>query len=178
MARCVLLTSALASPTCVCRLQRFMDPPHVDTAMLLEVSILGLGVNILGIVAFSHAHTHGGEPCDHGHSHAASSPVPQKSSHGHSHGGVACDGHHGGGGNNNIHAHSPVPAAHGGARGVDRDGFDTIPLDSSHGHSHGGVACDGHHGETPTVVVVPSSGDQIKGQQRSFVLDGEKRVLR
>jgi hypothetical protein len=165
--------------------QRFMDPPHVDTAMLLEVAVLGLGVNILGIVAFSHAHTHGGEPCDHGHSQSPT-PSPQKSSHGHSHGGVACDGNHGQPPPKSSHGHShggvacdghhdgpPSSAGQGGARAVDRDGFATIPLESSHGHSHGGVACDGHHGDTPTVVVVPSSGDQIKGQQRSFVLDGE-----
>ena len=44
---------------------------------LQVVSVLGLLVNLFGIAAFSHAHTHGGS--SHGHSHGGGS-------HGHSHG--------------------------------------------------------------------------------------------
>ncbi|XP_062597786.1 proton-coupled zinc antiporter SLC30A5-like isoform X2 [Saccostrea cucullata] len=69
-------------------LGRLMEPPEVSTERLLTVSVLGLLVNLFGIVAFrsSHSHSHGG----HGHSHGG---------HGHSHGGHGHshgDHHHGG----------------------------------------------------------------------------------
>nr|AAI53777.1 LOC100126632 protein [Xenopus laevis]AAI70093.1 Hypothetical protein LOC100126632 [Xenopus laevis]AAI70096.1 Hypothetical protein LOC100126632 [Xenopus laevis] len=59
---------------------RIFDPPDINTDMLTPVSVGGLIVNLVGICAFSHAHSHGasrgGCPShDHGHSH-----------HGHSHG--------------------------------------------------------------------------------------------
>ncbi|XP_067935108.1 proton-coupled zinc antiporter SLC30A5-like [Watersipora subatra] len=61
---------------------RILHPPHINTDRLLVVSVLGLLVNLFGIAAFSHAHTHGGgghSHSGHGHSHGADS-------HGHSHG--------------------------------------------------------------------------------------------
>eukprot|EP00038_Savillea_parva_P001487 m.104295 g.104295 ORF g.104295 m.104295 type:complete len:478 (-) comp10520_c1_seq1:1593-3026(-) len=157
-------------------IERFMDPPHVDTAMLLEVSIVGLFVNILGIVAFSHAHTHGGEPCDHGHSHdAAPTSMPSSShthgggNHGHSHGGKACDGNHGSHGNHgHSHGAPATPSGHGhghghaggghghahngsAATGVDQDGFATIPLGGPESPSYsggGGGGGGGGHGHS------------------------------
>uniref|UniRef100_A0A674PAI4 Zinc transporter n=1 Tax=Takifugu rubripes TaxID=31033 RepID=A0A674PAI4_TAKRU len=71
---------------------RVLDPPNINTDMLTPVSVGGLLVNLVGICAFSHAHSHGGKSCsshDHGHSH-----------HGHSH----SDHGHGGHG----HSHSRV----------------------------------------------------------------------
>uniref|UniRef100_A0A8D3ASR0 Zinc transporter n=1 Tax=Scophthalmus maximus TaxID=52904 RepID=A0A8D3ASR0_SCOMX len=56
---------------------RVLDPPNINTDMLTPVSVGGLLVNLVGICAFSHAHSHGAKSCpssDHGHSH-----------HGHSH---------------------------------------------------------------------------------------------
>lgn len=63
-------------------LGRLFDPPDIHTERLLAVSVAGFLVNMIGIFSFSHAHSHGGQPCpsqsSHGHSHG---------SHGHSHGG-------------------------------------------------------------------------------------------
>lgn len=53
---------------------RLLDPPHISTQKLLVVSIGGLCVNLIGILAFRHSHVHG---YHHSHSH----------SHGHSHSG-------------------------------------------------------------------------------------------
>uniref|UniRef100_A0A3B5R9M3 Zinc transporter n=1 Tax=Xiphophorus maculatus TaxID=8083 RepID=A0A3B5R9M3_XIPMA len=81
---------------------RLLDPPNINTDMLTPVSVGGLLVNLVGICAFSHAHSHahGGKSCssqDHGHSH-----------HGHSHGehGHAHGGHgHSHGGHGHAHSH-------------------------------------------------------------------------
>ncbi|XP_073242547.1 proton-coupled zinc antiporter SLC30A5-like isoform X3 [Porites lutea] len=65
----------------IAALQRLFDPPNVNTERLLVVSVGGLVVNLVGIFAFRHAHSHGGSShgnSNHGHSH-----------HGHSH----CHGH-------------------------------------------------------------------------------------
>lgn len=62
------------------------------------MSVGGLLVNLVGICAFSHAHSHGGKSCqshDHGHSHGE---------HGHSHGGHGHSHAHGGHG----HAHGSL----------------------------------------------------------------------
>uniref|UniRef100_A0A5K3EL27 Proton-coupled zinc antiporter SLC30A5 n=1 Tax=Mesocestoides corti TaxID=53468 RepID=A0A5K3EL27_MESCO len=61
-------------------LKRIHQPPDINTDRLMAVSIGGLLVNLVGILALGHAHSHGG--CSgshggHGHSHG---------SHGHSHG--------------------------------------------------------------------------------------------
>ncbi|XP_055457905.1 proton-coupled zinc antiporter SLC30A5 isoform X2 [Psammomys obesus] len=68
---------------------RLIDPPELDTNMLTPVSIGGLIVNLIGICAFSHAHSHGHgasqgncHSSDHGHSHHSHG----HSDHGHSHG--------------------------------------------------------------------------------------------
>ena len=84
-------------------LQRLYDPPHIHAEKLFVVSVLGLLVNLFGLYAFSHAHSHGGKACDgaahghahdHGHSHDNAAP-----SHGHSHGESK---EAGGGGNANM----------------------------------------------------------------------------
>jgi len=151
--------------------ERFMDPPEVHTEMLLEVSVAGLLVNILGIFAFQHAHTHGGEACDHGHSHAA--PEPTKSDHGdHGHSHASHGNSHASHGNSHEnHGHS-----HGGngtcghaheapGLGSDKSGNNGhAHAENNHGHSHGNhSAID--VGATP-------AAHQIKGEQRSMVLDG------
>uniref|UniRef100_A0A3B3ZXV4 Zinc transporter n=1 Tax=Periophthalmus magnuspinnatus TaxID=409849 RepID=A0A3B3ZXV4_9GOBI len=64
---------------------RLLDPPIINTDMLTPVSVGGLLVNLVGICAFSHAHSHGGKSCsshDHGHSHHG------HSHHAHSHSGM------------------------------------------------------------------------------------------
>ncbi|XP_077478189.1 proton-coupled zinc antiporter SLC30A5 isoform X1 [Stigmatopora argus] len=86
---------------------RLVDPPNINTDMLTPVSVGGLLVNLVGICAFSHAHSHGGKSCsghDHGHSHHGHSHADQgHGGHGHSHGGHGHGGHgHGGHG----HSHS------------------------------------------------------------------------
>lgn len=81
---------------------RLLDPPNINTDMLTPVSVGGLLVNLVGICAFSHAHSHGGKSCsshDHGHSHHGHS----HGEHGHGHGGHGHGSHsHGGHG----HSHS------------------------------------------------------------------------
>ncbi|XP_070543256.1 proton-coupled zinc antiporter SLC30A5-like [Ptychodera flava] len=60
-------------------LGRLIDPPQINTEKLLTVSVAGLAVNLIGIFAFRHAHSH-----VHG-SHGHSCPVSHSQSHGHSH---------------------------------------------------------------------------------------------
>lgn len=70
-------------------MHRLVNPAEIRHDHLLEVSIAGLVVNLLGVFAFGHAHTHSHGGGSHGHSH----------DHGHS---------HGGGGNvliSSVHAH-------------------------------------------------------------------------
>lgn len=97
-------------------LGRLFEPPDVKTERLLTVSVLGLLVNLIGILAFqsslSHGHSHGG--LSHGHSHGGGGG----SSHGQSHGGGS-------------HGHSHSAGSHSGGS-------------SSHGHSHGGHSHAGH----------------------------------
>lgn len=54
--------------------ERLIEPPEVKHERLFVVSVLGFIVNLVGIYAFQHGHSHG----SHGHSHGGSS-------HGHSH---------------------------------------------------------------------------------------------
>ncbi|XP_032941153.1 zinc transporter 5 isoform X2 [Catharus ustulatus] len=86
---------------------RLVDPPDIDTNMLTPVSVGGLIVNLVGICAFSHAHSHGasrgGCPAhDHSHSHHSHSHGHghSHSDHGHSHG--HSHGSSGGGMNTNM----------------------------------------------------------------------------
>lgn len=61
--------------------ERLFEPPEILHERLLIVSVMGFCVNMIGIFAFSHGHSHGGG--SHGHSHGGDS-------HGHSH---DCDSH-------------------------------------------------------------------------------------
>lgn len=64
---------------------RFFDPPEVSTDHLLLTSVVGLLVNIVGLVWFhDHVHSHGGE-CSHGHSHGHDHAHGNGHSHGHDH---------------------------------------------------------------------------------------------
>ncbi|XP_071488733.1 proton-coupled zinc antiporter SLC30A5-like [Diadema antillarum] len=110
---------------------RLLDPPDINTDKLMTVSVAGLIVNLIGIMAFSHAHTHshgGGTGSSHGHSHSSSS-----SHHGHSHS-SSSSSHHG-------HSHSSSSSSH--------HGHSHSGNQSSHGHSHHhhGVSAsqDSHH---------------------------------
>ncbi|XP_031601525.1 zinc transporter 5 isoform X1 [Oreochromis aureus] len=86
---------------------RLLDPPNINTDMLTPVSVGGLLVNLVGICAFSHAHSHGSKSCsshDHGHSHHGHSHSEHShGGHGHSHGG---HGHSHGGHGHGGHGHS------------------------------------------------------------------------
>lgn len=62
--------------------ERAIEPPEVKHERLFVVSVLGLLVNLVGIYAFQHGHSHGGS--SHGHSHGGAG-------HGHSH---AVNNHH------------------------------------------------------------------------------------
>lgn len=60
-------------------MERISNPVELEkTGELLVVSVLGLVVNLVGIVAFNHGHSHGGEGSGHSHGHSHS--------HDHSHG--------------------------------------------------------------------------------------------
>eukprot|EP01097_Dermamoeba_algensis_P009563 TRINITY_DN676_c0_g1_i1.p1 TRINITY_DN676_c0_g1~~TRINITY_DN676_c0_g1_i1.p1 ORF type:complete len:449 (-),score=77.47 TRINITY_DN676_c0_g1_i1:111-1457(-) len=57
-------------------LERFIDPPDINSDRLILVSVLGFCVNMVGVFAFhDHGHSHGGDDDGHGHGH----------SHGHAH---------------------------------------------------------------------------------------------
>lgn len=58
--------------------ERAIEPPEVKHERLFIVSVLGLCVNLVGIYAFQHGHSHGGGSHGHNHSHGGSA-------HGHSH---------------------------------------------------------------------------------------------
>ena len=73
---------------------------YSKTWLLQVVSVAGLVVNLVGICAFQHGHSHGGGG-GHGHSHGGG--------HGHSHGGG--HGHSHGGGHG--HSHGSHGHAHG-----------------------------------------------------------------
>lgn len=60
-------------------IERAIEPPEVKHERLFIISVMGLGVNLIGIFVFKHGghgHSHGGGGGGHGHSHG-----------GHSHGG-------------------------------------------------------------------------------------------
>ncbi|CAH8478788.1 unnamed protein product [Schistosoma guineensis] len=83
---------------------RIHQPPDIKTDKLLAVSILGLLVNIVGVVALGHAHSHGG----HGHSHGGHGHS-HSGSHGHNHGGSSsehCHNHEHGHSHSRNHSHS------------------------------------------------------------------------
>lgn len=76
-------------------LARMFDPPTIKTDRLLFVSVGGLCVNLVGIVAFHHNHSHvpGHSHASHGHSHGAPAPVTASHSHSHSHSHGSPSGH-------------------------------------------------------------------------------------
>ncbi len=111
--------------------------------------------NALPAFASHHGHSHDGVAC-HGHGHAAPAPPPPPpvQQHGHSHAdGTMCTGHH------DAPLADPVQVA------VLADTLMSVlqlqedpaapapPAAAApaghHGHSHDGVACTGHHHETP-----------------------------
>ena len=141
--------------------ERLIDPPEVSTDRLFIVSVAGLAVNLIGIFAFSHAHTHGGAPCTghdappkksgghghshdngHGHSHDHGHGHSHDSGHGHSHDGGHGHSHDSGHGHSHGHAHS-----HGDEKCADNHSGHGHSHDHGHGHSHEGHNSHGHsHG--------------------------------
>ena len=91
------------------------------------VSVVGLLVNLIGILAFqsslSHGHSHGG--LSHGHSHGGQS---HSQSHGHSHTGGSSHGHSHGG--SSAHGHS-----HGDSGRVSPQGHGSGPTHSQPHHN-------------------------------------------
>ncbi|KAI1708067.1 cation efflux family domain-containing protein [Ditylenchus destructor] len=87
-------------------LERLYDPPNIQTDKLMFVAVAGLCVNLFGMYAFHHGHSHGGES-DHGHSHGGEKDCDSHgnggSSHGHSHSQTHAHSHgHSHGGNANM----------------------------------------------------------------------------
>lgn len=121
-------------------LARLFEPPEVKTERLLTVSVLGLLVNIVGIVAFqsslSHGHSHGG--LSHGHAHGGG--------HGHAHGGGGHGHAHGGGG----HGHSNGGQSPGHSHsGVSSQGHcDGVKTGHGHSQAEGGLGSASHHGHS------------------------------
>ncbi|CAH8834262.1 unnamed protein product [Trichobilharzia szidati] len=122
---------------------RIHQPPDIKTDKLLAVSILGLFVNIVGVVALGHAHSHGGG--SHGHSHGGGS-------HGHSHGGCGSHGHSHAGGS---HGHSHDGGSHGHSHQHKQERSHSHDSNKSHsdvcdeelhyGHTHGHEHQQGSH---------------------------------
>ena len=54
-------------------IERIYEPQMIETDGLILVSVLGLGVNLIGLFFFHEHHDHGGQECSHGahegHSH-------------------------------------------------------------------------------------------------------------
>eukprot|EP00039_Didymoeca_costata_P015751 m.273099 g.273099 ORF g.273099 m.273099 type:complete len:430 (+) comp16276_c0_seq55:268-1557(+) len=167
--------------------ERFMEPPEVHTHHLLEVSVLGLLVNLVGVFAFSHAHTHGGVPCDHGHSHGPSKldsvgveqgirgpdPLPpcghSHGNHGHSHDEQHSKGGHGHSehSHGHGHSHSAQHSNHGHSHGEQHSSKSHAGCGHDHSdHSHG----HGHAHDKPKHDA--RANKEIKGKARSMVLDG------
>jgi len=72
-------------------IERLFEPPEITSDSLVLVSVLGLGVNMIGLFFF---HDHGG----HGHSHGGGGHGHSHGGHGHSHGGGDHGHAHGEGG--------------------------------------------------------------------------------
>ncbi|CAL1532421.1 unnamed protein product [Lymnaea stagnalis] len=108
---------------------RMFEPPEVITERLLIVSVLGLLVNLIGIVAFqsslSHGHSHGG--LSHGHGQSPSGGGDKSVGHGHSHSVGHGHSHSGGHG----HSHGSVSQEC------------SQPPSVSHGHSHHNTNMEG-----------------------------------
>ncbi|KAM7536981.1 hypothetical protein Aperf_G00000063588 [Anoplocephala perfoliata] len=87
-----LALMVISSSIFINALERIHQPPDINTDRLMAVSVGGLLVNIVGMFALGHTHSHSGG--SHGHSHGGGG-------HGHSHGGH--DHSHG------THGHSHGP---------------------------------------------------------------------
>ncbi|ANB11584.1 metal cation transporter MSC2 [Sugiyamaella lignohabitans] len=106
-------------------LERISHPIELEkTSELLVVSILGLLVNLVGIVAFNHGHAHGH---DHGHSHGHS--------HGHDH---SHDDH------THNHSHDDHKHDHDHTHEHDHDHDHPSHHDHSHAHTHDHSHSHGH----------------------------------
>ncbi|KAM3175455.1 hypothetical protein ACTXT7_008483 [Hymenolepis weldensis] len=90
-----LALMVISSSIFVNALERIHQPPNINTDRLMAVSVGGLLVNLVGMFALGHTHSHSGG--SHGHSHGGGG-------HGHSHGGAHAHGHSHGG---HDHSHSP-----------------------------------------------------------------------
>lgn len=50
-------------------LERFQTPEKINGGVMVIIAILGLSVNLLMLKVLGlHGHSHGGKPCNHGHS--------------------------------------------------------------------------------------------------------------
>lgn len=65
--------------------ERAIEPPEVKHERLFVVSVLGLLVNLVGVYAFQHGHSHGGGSHGHSHNHSHGGHSHSHNSHGHSH---------------------------------------------------------------------------------------------
>nr|CDS29897.1 zinc transporter 5 [Hymenolepis microstoma] len=96
-----LALMVISSSIFVNALERIHQPPDINTDRLMAVSVGGLLVNLVGMFALGHTHSHGGG--SHGHSHGGGG-------HGHSHG--SAHGH-GSSGNCSEATTVSIPSANG-----------------------------------------------------------------
>ncbi|GFS25487.1 zinc transporter 7 [Elysia marginata] len=150
--------------------ERAVEPPEVKHERLFVVSVLGFIVNLIGIFAFQHGHSHGGG--DHGHSHGFGG-------HGHSHGlgldeGPVSHGHshgnHGHGHSHDKHGHDNHGYSHDNhGHSHDNHGHSH----DNHGHSHGG---HGHshssHGHSHGGHVEVSGGTNTAKTAQAQIMHG------
>ncbi|XP_067677973.1 zinc transporter 7-like [Haliotis asinina] len=122
--------------------ERAVEPPEVKHERLFVVSVLGFFVNLVGIFAFQHGHSHGGGGHGHshsigGHGHSHGLGLQEKEDdHGHSHKGHGhSHDHHGHSHDHHGHSHENHGHSHGGKG------------DEGHGHSHGGAQPQASHSQ-------------------------------
>jgi zinc transporter 5/7 len=117
--------------------ERAVEPPEVKHERLFLVSVAGFIVNLVGIFAFQHGHSHGGG--DHGHSHGIGG-------HGHSHGLGLEDASENHSHEDHGHSHDDHGHSHGDHGHSHADhGHSHKDSHKDHGHSHGGA-----HKEKPS----------------------------
>jgi zinc transporter 5/7 len=115
-------------------LERIYDPPVIHSEQIIVVAIIGLVVNLIGVIFFhEHAHSHGGEghSHSHGHDHSHSHSHKKQESHEHSHNHSL---------NSTSHVDSSVPSTQNSLK-------EPTSLEDTDKHHHHGNGCNHHDHE-------------------------------